>query len=104
MNDTITKPRPLFELGDVVTTLGATMSTYAEYQADCLMRHVRGDWGCCAEEDKATNAEALEKGGRILSAYPLDPSQPCLGWGKNTLWIITEADRSLTTLLLPEEY
>lgn len=60
-----------------------------------LERHLNGDWGDLCEEDKAENNFSLEHGFRLLSAYdtPL---------GK--LWIITEADRSVTTFLLPEEY
>jgi hypothetical protein len=46
----------------------------------------------------------VREGLRILSAYPLDPSKSCKGFGDNCLWIITEADRSVTTFLLPDEY
>lgn len=74
------------------------------YRLHCLTRHVIGDWGHVCVEDKAANDEAIRIGNRILSAYPLDPGKPGKGWGENTLWIITEADRSLTTLLLPSEY
>jgi hypothetical protein len=63
-----------------------------------------GDWGCVCDADKRTNDLALKHGDRILSAYPIDPSQPSQGYGDNTLWIITEWDRSVTTALLPEEY
>lgn len=55
-------------------------------------------------EERETNDEARACGLRILSAYPIDPAKPCEGFGENTLWIITEADRSVTTFLLPEEY
>ena len=51
-----------------------------------------------------SNEEALTLGHRLLSAYPIDPAKPCRGFGSNTLWIITEADRSATTFLLPDEY
>jgi hypothetical protein len=54
--------------------------------------------------DWKINDQAVEDGDRILSAYPIDPSKPCKGFGDNTLWIITEADRSVTTFLLPDEY
>ncbi len=70
----------------------------------CLSRHVRGDWGVVCAEDRKSNFEALRGGFRIFSAYPIDPEEPCKGFGDNTLWIITEADRSATTFLLPEEY
>ena len=55
-------------------------------------------------QDAATNDEAVTEGNRILSAYPIDPSKPSTGYGDNTVWIITEADRSVTTFLLPSEY
>lgn len=95
---------PRFALGAVVSTPGALEACSREYLAQCLARHQSGDWGYVCKEDAATNDDALRYGGRLLSAYPIDPAQPCQGWGKNTLWIITEADRSVTTFLLPEEY
>lgn len=58
-------------------------------------RHVRGDWGDLDEQDKQANDKALQDGSRILSAY---------GKGETKLWIITEADRSATTILRPDEY
>jgi hypothetical protein len=60
-----------------------------------------GAW--VSDEDKALNDEALRTGARLLSAYPIDESKPCAGYG-DCLWIITEADRSVTTFLLPDEY
>jgi hypothetical protein len=65
---------------------------------------VRGDWGCISEEDWETNSAALKAGDRLLSTYAIDETLPCKGYGDNTLWIITEADRSVTIFLLPEEY
>jgi hypothetical protein len=56
------------------------------------------------DEDKTTNNEAVKSGYRVVSAYPIDPAKPSQGFGENTLWIITEADRSVTTFLLPDEY
>lgn len=97
-------PVQLFELGQIVATSGAMDATSHEQRMECLSRHMQGDWGHCDDEDKATNDAAIKLGNRILSAYPLNPDQPCKGWGDNTLWIITEADRSVTTLLLPNEY
>ena len=96
--------KPLFALGQVVSTPGAINAARPGYLMQCLARHQTGDWGCCCDEDKATNDEAVQLGNRILSSYPLDPEKPCKGYGENTLWIITEADRSVTTFLLPEEY
>jgi hypothetical protein len=95
---------PLFMLGQVVATRGAMDIGDMPLLNRCLNRHVRGDWGCVCEEDRDTNNEALKVGNRILSAYPIDETKPCKGHGDNTLWIITEADRSVTTFLLPGEY
>ena len=97
-------PIKLFELGQVVATRGVMEATTHEYRMECLGRHIRGDWGAVDPEDRKTNFDALTHGNRILSAYPLDPEKPCKGFGDNTLWIITEADRSSTTFLLPSEY
>lgn len=86
-----------FQLGQTVATPGAqallqhlhpTFETY-------LDRHAAGDWGDLDDEDKAANDQAFASGGRLLSAY-----ETPLG----LLWIITEADRSVTTLLQPSEY
>ncbi len=95
---------PRFELGQIVSTPGALDACTREHLSRCLARHLTGDWGCVDAEDAETNNEALSCGFRILSAYPIDPAKPSEGFGKNTLWIITEADRSVTTFLLPEEY
>lgn len=94
----------LFLTGQIVATTGAMAKAPFDYQMQCLLRHLSGNWGCCDDEDKETNNEAVKLGNRILSAYPLDPARPCKGYGENTLWIITEADRSVTTFLLPDEY
>jgi hypothetical protein len=95
---------PLFLLGQVVATRGAVGIGDMVLLNRCLNRHVRGDWGCVCEEDAQTNFEAVKAGFRILSAYAIDETKPCKGHGDNTLWIITEGDRSVTTFLLPEEY
>ena len=94
----------LFDMGQVVATPGAMEATDHAQRLDLLGRHLRGDWGVCCAEDKAINDEAVKVGNRILSAYPIDPAKPSKGYGTNTLWIITEADRSVTTFLLPDEY
>jgi hypothetical protein len=96
--------QPRFELGQIVSTPGALDACTREHMTRCLARHLIGDWGCVCPEDAETNNEALSCGFRILSAYPIDPAKPSEGFGENTLWIITEADRSVTTFLLPEEY
>ena len=95
---------PRFELGLIVSTPGALETCSNVLMQQCLARHLTGDWGCICAEDREANDNALSGGERILSAYPIDPAKPCEGFGKNTLWIITEADRSVTTFLLPEEY
>ena len=93
-----------FDLGQVVSTPGALENCSCNYLNQCLARHARADWGVVGAEDAASNNEALKEGLRVLSAYPIDPAKPCKGFGDNTLWIITEADRSATTFLLPDEY
>lgn len=86
-----------FPLGQIVATPGALelLDRAAVNASDLLQRHQRGDWGNVPPEDVAENEYAIVNGLRILSSYPL---------GECRIWIITEADRSVTTLLLPEEY
>jgi hypothetical protein len=84
-------------LGKVVATPGA-LQLLDNTGADplCLLhRHASGDWGELDPEDRRENELSVREGRRVLSNYPL---------GKNRIWIITEADRSTTTILLPEEY
>jgi hypothetical protein len=104
MNASTKTPSHRFPLGNVVSTPGALEACSQEHLLRCLARHAQGDWGCVDPEDAASNDEAVRGGLRILSAYPIDPSKPCKGFGDNCLWIITEADRSVTTFLLPGEY
>ena len=85
-----------FALGQLVVTRGATSAFTPEEQAKCLARHRSGDWGDCCAEDKKCNDDALKYGDRILSSYKFEDGRK--------LWIITEYDRSVSTLLLPEEY
>jgi len=90
---------PLFHLGHIVATPGALDALARANQSpnNFLNRHVMGDWGSgLPEEDKAENQYGLQHGFRILSSYRTTAGEK--------LWIITEADRSVTTLLLPEEY
>lgn len=91
-------------LGHVVATPGALRRAGPLRIAECLELHARGDWGCLCDADRRVNDAALEYGDRVLSAYPIDVSRPSQGHGDNTLWIITEADRTVTTALLPEEH
>lgn len=96
---------PLFPLGQIVATPGALdASRYPGQFLELLARHVRGDWGRVDPEDAEANTFAVTQGDRILSAYPIDPGLPCAGYGENCVWIITEADRSVTTILLPDDY
>ena len=67
---------------------------------DLLACHAAGDWGQVCAEDWEANDAASRDGDRLLSAYPLDPARP----DGPRVWIITEANRSATTLLLPEAY
>jgi hypothetical protein len=91
-------PTPLFPLGRLVATPGALEALAASGQSptDFLARHLRGDWGDVCPDDKRLNDEAVKDGSRILSAYVTTAGV--------RLWVITEADRSSTCLLLPDEY
>lgn len=96
---------PLFPLGQIVTTQDALAASRSPWQVvELLARHVCGDWGCVSVEDAQSNRLAVREGDRILSAYPINPEEPCAGYGENCLWIITEVDRSVTTILLPQDY
>jgi len=88
-----------FSLGQCVATRGAAslMKSQGINPASLLHRHVNGDDGDLSDGDKALNAEAIASGqDRVFSAYNL-PSG-------HRLWVITEWDRSVTTILLPDEY
>jgi hypothetical protein len=90
----MTAPLPL---GRVVATPGA-LKLFMEsggHPFDYLARHATGDWGELCAFDRHQNEIALREGLRVLSSYPV---------GRECVWIITEADRSVTTILLPEEY
>ena len=87
-----------FPLGDTVATPGAKNALEEAEQNpwELLHRHQFGDWGVVCDEDKAENEFSVEKHLRILSAYVLKTGVK--------VWVITEADRSVTTILLPAEY
>ena len=89
---------PLFPSGRLVATPGALalLEQTDKSPLEFVSRHLRGDWGDLCQEDKRENELSLKHGFRLLSSYPITDS--------DTLWIITEADRSVTTLLLPSEY
>jgi hypothetical protein len=88
----------LFPLGQVVATPGALIALVRTNQEimELLGRHQHGDWGAVNSADSGDNDVAVRDGSRILSVYRLRDT--------TTLWIVTEADRSATTLLLPEEF
>jgi len=93
-----------FAPGSVVATQGALAATTHQQRIGYLGRHLSGDWGQVCGEDAASNDAAIGNGDRILSAYPIDPAKPCKGFGENTVWIITEADRQFTRVLAPHEF
>ncbi len=96
-------PTELFPLGRVVMTTNlqgqlqeADPEGWEEELQGLIRRHVSGDWGDLDEEDKRENQISLERGFRIFSAYNTSKDI--------RVWVITEADRSYTTVLLPEDY
>lgn len=90
-------PRPPLELGQVVATPGALAALSRDDILRALSRHAGGDWGDIGTEDAAENELSLREGFRILSAYRSAADG-------TKFWVITEADRSVTTVLLPDEY
>ncbi len=91
----ITVTLTTFPLGQIVITSNAQSILTASEIDEALRRHARGDWGNVCEDDALLNFQALESGDRLLSDY---------GTGPRRFWIITEADRSVTTILLPQDY
>lgn len=87
-----------FPLGNIVATCGISDLIHqgAINPMAYLARHVRGDWGDLCDEDRLLNERSVGGRGRLMSSYKITE--------QITLWIITECDRSVTTLLLPSEY
>lgn len=85
-----------FRLGRLMSTPGALERVPSGEMLQALRRHVSGDWGNVCSEDAEANEAAVNARARLLSAYTTSAGL--------RFWIITEADRSLTTVLLPEEY
>lgn len=87
-----------FSLGRLLCTPGAEHAIAAAGQDpfDFIDRHERGDWGDCCPEDAAENELSVARGFRVFSVYHTSAGVK--------LWVITEADRSATTILLPSEY
>ena len=90
-----------FQLGRVVLTPNAQEIDSARLRA-CLARHAAGDWGEVTESDRRENECSIVEGARLWSAFAIDPTREA--GDDNKFWIITEADRSATTILLPEDY
>jgi hypothetical protein len=90
--------KPKFSLGQLVATPGALQALQESAQSPgyFLDRHLAGDWGDVDADDQRANNDALVSGERLLSAYKTLRGV--------RLWVITEADRSSTCCLLPEEY
>jgi hypothetical protein len=89
---------PRFSLGHLVATPGAlrALASAGQEARDFLARHQTGDWGDLDDEDKRENDLSLQHGFRILSSYHTRTG--------TKVWVITEGDRSVTTILLPEDY
>ncbi len=86
----------LFSLGMVVATPAAIEDLTDADRANALARHARGDWGDVGADDRAENERSLKSGGRLLSVYHTT--------GGITFWVVTEADRNVTTILIPSDY
>ena len=86
----------MFDLGQVVATQGVLSEIPSSNIYAALRRHSEGDWGEVSEEDRKRNDDAVKNGERIISSYR--------AFDGTKFWIITEWDRSYTTVLLPEEY
>ena len=86
---------PKFPLGQIVITANANTQLDSQAVSEGLSRHASGDWGEVCEADREENELSLREGYRLLSVY---------GTGAKRFWIITEADRSVTTVLMPEDY
>jgi hypothetical protein len=85
-----------FALGEVVMTRSVADKVRLSDVLTALHRHRHGDWGDVCPDDSKKNDESVEAGWRILSSYKNNEGV--------TFWVFTEADRSTTTLLLPDEY
>ena len=91
-----TDPVPRFPVGRLMITPAAAQMVPADEATRALRRHAAGDWGNVDSEDWAANDAALRHGTRLLSSYTTQD--------KTVFWVVTEADRSVTTILLPSDY
>jgi len=89
-------PSPKFAAGQIVITTNARRQLPEAEVRQALQRHLAGDWGDCGPEDAAANEAALLDGDRLLSVYHTAE--------KTCFWILSEADRSVTTVLMPDDY
>ena len=87
--------RTAFPLGQIVATSNALTILTPQEIREGLERHAKGDWGDVSSDSIEQNNEALGNGDRVMSVF---------GNGRKRFWIITEADRSVTTILMPEDY
>lgn len=94
-------PDKLFDVGLVHLTTDAMLALIDSNVSalTLLERHQSGDWGEVDDEDKKANDQAVKEGTRLLSSYVV-----CDGCSNTRIWLLTEADRSKTTFLLPREY
>jgi hypothetical protein len=91
-----------FALGRTVITSNAAQRLKGVNLTQLLNRHASGDWGCLCEEDRQQNDRALRLGERLMSSYKVyTDDSPLVA---TDVWVITEHDRSVTTILLPEDY
>lgn len=97
MNKKKSRP-PLFSLGSIFITPAARvqLARHGIEPMKLLRRHVTGDWGDVSSEDAAANTKAIDSSCRILSSYRISEQV--------RIWVITEACRETTTLLLPDDY
>ena len=86
----------LFQSGRIVATTAVLAAVPRSVINVALARHLSGDWGDMSDADRQANEQALKDGNRLFSAYQVRED--------TRIWIITEADRSATTVLLPEDY
>ena len=89
-------PRPRFPSGPIVATPAALDVLSSDEIQSALQRHLSGDWGECSLADRQANELALHDDARLMSVYRSASGV--------RFWIVTEADRSATTVLLPEDY
>jgi len=89
-------PECKFSLGNIYLTAAAEKRISREDAAEAVKRHSAGDWGDVVEDDRAENERALSDGGRLFSVYH--------GQNGTKFWVITEANRNSTTVLLPDDY